>query len=100
MKNESALKHTNNISHSVTTEERGVDHSLSYLTKDKRDYALNLISDWRANIRHLIGLNSKTIQTHYNNLERLLRLARVAPWELTTNHVVDFLSPRLTPKPT
>jgi site-specific recombinase XerD len=98
MKNVSALKHTGNISDSVATEERGVDHSLSYLTKDKKDYALNLISDWRATVRHLTGLNSKTIETHYNNLERLLRLAKVAPWELTPKHVVDFFESKVDPK--
>jgi hypothetical protein len=52
---------------------------------------LNLVKDWKAQVRHIEGLKNNTIDTHFKNMERLLRISHVAPWELKPKHVVDLI---------
>jgi site-specific recombinase XerD len=95
MKNVLAIKHTNNSLDSVKTEGKRVDHEFSYLKEDKRVYTLNLVKDWKAQVRHIEGLKNNTIDTHFKNMERLLRISHVAPWELKPKHVVDFFESKV-----
>jgi hypothetical protein len=36
-----------------------------------------------------------SIDTHFKNMERLLRISHVAPWELKPKHVVDFFESKV-----
>jgi len=95
IKNVLAIKHTNNSLDSVKAEVNRVDQEFSYLTEDKRVYTLNLVKDWKAQVRHIEGLKKNTIQTHFSNMERLLRISHVAPWELKPKHVLDFFESKV-----
>lgn len=97
MKNVYAINCTDNSKPSEKTKGE-VDRDFSYLPEEKRSFALNLIKDWKAQSRFQIGLNVKTIENHFNNLERLLRYHRVAPWELNPKHVIDFFDSKVDPK--
>lgn len=73
------------------------DHQLSYLPDEKRTFALNLIKEWKAKSRHLTGIDIKTVDSHYKNFERLLRVVKVAPWELKPDHVIHFFDSKVDP---
>lgn len=96
MKNVTAINCTINSKPSVKTKGEP-DHAFSYLPEEKRVFALNLIKDWKAQSRFQIGLDKKTVESHYGNLERLLRTVRVAPWELTPKHVIQFFDNKVDP---
>lgn len=68
---------------------------LGFLSGDRQSYALNLIQDWEAQMRHLDGLKRKSCKAHADNLYRLINHAGVAPWELKKKHVTDFLDARV-----
>lgn len=95
MKNVLAIKHTHNSLDSVKSEDKRVDNEFSYLKEDKRAYTLNLVKDWKAQVRHIEGLKNNTIDTHFKNMERLLRVSHVAPWELKPKHVVEFFESKV-----
>jgi len=69
--------------------------SLNFLSGDRQAYALNLIRDWEAQMRHLEGLKGKSCKAHADNLFRLINHSGVAPWELKKNHVTAFLESRI-----
>ncbi|RUM49923.1 MAG: recombinase [Marinomonas sp.] len=98
MKNVKPINCTPNSEHLQKSRREAVDRELSYLPEEKRLYALNLLKDWRAQMRHLIGNDKKTVKTHDDNLERLMRHAKVAPWELRPTHVVNFFESKVDPK--
>lgn len=64
---------TTNSEHLQKWDVSVVDRNLTYLPENERVYALNLLKDWKAQQRHLIGNDKKTIKLHEDNLERLLR---------------------------
>ncbi|EQD79321.1 phage integrase family protein, partial [mine drainage metagenome] len=68
---------------------------LNFLSGDRQTYALNLIRDWEAQMRHLDGLKGKSCKAHADNLFRLINHAGAAPWELRKKHVTDFLDSRI-----
>lgn len=71
------------------------DASLGFLFGDRRDYALNLIQEWSAQMRHLDGLQPKSCKSHSDNLFRLINHAGLAPWELRKHHVTKYLDSRV-----
>ncbi|HIB8170279.1 hypothetical protein HJX35_27750 (plasmid) [Klebsiella pneumoniae] len=86
---------TTNSEHLQKWDVSVVDRNLTYLPENERVYALNLLKDWKAQLRHLVGNDKKTIKVHEDNLERLLRHARVAPWSLRPKHVIDFFESKI-----
>ena len=86
---------TTNSEHLQKWDVSVVDRNLTYLPENERVYALNLLKDWKAQLRHLVGNDKKTIKLHEDNLERLLRHARVAPWSLRPKHVIDFFESKI-----
>ena len=97
MKNVKLINCTTNSRHQQKSGVSVVDRDLTYLPEKERGYALNLITDWKAQLRHLIGNSPKTIKVHEDNLERLLRHSRVAPWHLRPKHVVSFFDSLVNP---
>jgi len=95
MKNIKRISCTTNSEHLQKCDVSVVDRNLTYLPENERVYALNLLKDWKAQQRHLIGNENKTIKSHEDNLERLLRHARVAPWSLKPKHVIDFFESKV-----
>jgi len=75
----------------------GCDPSLPFLHGEKKVYATNLIRDWQAQLRHLVGVQPKTGKSHQDDLFRLLNHARVAPWDLKKEHVSAYLDSRCDP---
>lgn len=95
MMNIKPISCTINTEHLQKRGESVVDNELTYLPEKERVYALNLIKDWRAQQRQLVGNSNRTIGIHESNIERLLRFAQVAPWNLRPKHVIDFFESKI-----
>lgn len=80
-----------------STSEPGCSRELQFLPEAQRTFAKNLIRDWEAQKQFLDGVTKKSSDSAASNLLRLINHAKVAPWELRSKHVVDFLSNRTNP---
>ena len=98
MKNIKRKSCTTNSEHLQKRDVSVVDRNLTYLPETEWVCALNLLKDWRAQQRHIIGNDKKTIKTHDDNLERLLRYSKVPPWLLKPKHVIDFFESKVDPE--
>lgn len=96
MTNVRALHSTSNSSPAKESRpEPASIRGLDFLSGDRQTYALNLLRDWEAQMRHFDGLKAKSCKAHADNLYRLINFAGVAPWELRKKHVTDFLDARV-----
>ena len=97
MKNVLRIQRTTNSSHSVDSTKVKV-YDFSYLRGDEQTYAINLVKDWAAQIKHIQGLKQNTINNHQDNLIRLFKFCQVAPWQLKPEHVVKFFDSKFEEK--
>lgn len=98
MKNIISINCTTNSSSSPKNERTADTKEFLFLSGDKRVYAKNLLTDWIAQNRHIEGLANTTIDTHSENLLRLINFVKVAPWELKPKNVTDFFESRFNPQ--
>src|SRR5690606_38261448 len=73
-----------------------LESALAHLHGDGLRYTRNLLQDWYTYLRHYVGITPAAADQSRGNVERLLRHADVAPWELTPDHVTRFFEDRLT----
>lgn len=68
--------------------------SFDELTERNRKIAKNLIGDWHTKISLMGEAENSTADCYLATVNRLLRFADKAPWELTKGDVTDFLAYR------
>lgn len=88
------LSTSHSVAISAESRPRGSDGQFTFLSGDARTYALNLIEDWNRQLRFVDALDKKSIAKKVAEALRLIHFARVAPWELTKDHVTAFLDER------
>lgn len=85
---------SNSVQPDTDSPARGPGNEFDYLSGEKRNYAVNLMRDWRQQLLHINGLKRRTIEKQTGDIMRLLDFSKVAPWELTKKHVTEFLDDR------
>lgn len=94
MMNDMTVIRTNNSSGCVKETITSPDWKFSYLAEKEAKFTVGLLQQWKANLVHLKLNKQNSAQTHLDNLERLIRSLRLAPWKFNPSSILEYFENR------